>query len=178
MSRHLALCGGAIERPPSGDRASQRHDHAVVVPDSHRRHRPIPDPARPRAAVDWYILKFSTGDINARVAVATMGRAIFSLSLGGTFMVACGSYLAVLTALGDTMAGLLAGLAIPLLSTGPASPSPPLSSRSPPGGSPPKSSSSPPSAECRVPSAECRARTLVSASPETNAWCPNPPHAG
>jgi NSS family neurotransmitter:Na+ symporter len=74
-----------------------------------------------RAGVDWYILKFSPNDINASVAVAAMGQAIFSLSLGGTFMVAYGSYLgpdtklgttAILTAFGDTMAGLLAGLAI------------------------------------------------------------------
>lgn len=74
-----------------------------------------------RAGIDWYILKFSPGDITAAVAVAAMGQAIFSLSLGGTFMVAYGSYLAtdtklgvtaVLTAIGDTMAGLLAGLAI------------------------------------------------------------------
>lgn len=71
--------------------------------------------------VRWYILKFSLGDINAKVMVAAMGQAIFSLSLGGTFMVVYGSYLkprdnlagnAVWTALGDTSAGLLAGLAI------------------------------------------------------------------
>jgi NSS family neurotransmitter:Na+ symporter len=74
-----------------------------------------------RAGIDWYILKFSPGDVTASAAVAAMGQAIFSLSLGGTFMVAYGSYLAadtklggtaVLTALGDTLAGLLAGLAI------------------------------------------------------------------
>ena len=73
------------------------------------------------AGVDWYILKFSTSDVTAGVAVAAMGQAIFSLSLGGTFMVAYGSYLgpetrlgrtAMLTAFGDTLAGLLAGLAI------------------------------------------------------------------
>jgi neurotransmitter:Na+ symporter, NSS family len=71
--------------------------------------------------VQWYILKFSLADINAKVMVAAMGQAIFSLSLGGTFMVVYGSYLkpqdnlagnAVWTALGDTTAGLLAGLAI------------------------------------------------------------------
>ncbi len=73
------------------------------------------------AGVDWYILKFSPSDITAGVTVAAMGQAIFSLSLGGTFMVAYGSYLApetklggtaILTAFGDTLAGLLAGLAI------------------------------------------------------------------
>ena len=69
----------------------------------------------------WYLLKFSPADINAKVMVAAMGQAIFSLSLGGTFMVVYGSYLkpqddlsvnAILTAIGDTSAGLLAGLAI------------------------------------------------------------------
>ena len=71
--------------------------------------------------VQWYILKFSLADINAKVMVAAMGQAIFSLSLGGTFMVVYGSYLtprdslagnAAWTAVGDTSAGLLAGLAI------------------------------------------------------------------
>jgi NSS family neurotransmitter:Na+ symporter len=71
--------------------------------------------------VRWYILKFSMTDINAKVMVAAMGQAIFSLSLGGTFMVVYGSYLkpqdnlagnAAWTAVGDTSAGLLAGLAI------------------------------------------------------------------
>ena len=73
------------------------------------------------AGVDWYILKSSPADINAKVVVAALGQAIFSLSLGGTFMVVYGSYLnaqdplggnAVWTAVGDTSAGLLAGLAI------------------------------------------------------------------
>lgn len=71
--------------------------------------------------VKWYILKFSLADVNAKVMVAAMGQAIFSMSLGGTFMVVYGSYLsprdslagnAVWTAVGDTSAGLLAGLAI------------------------------------------------------------------
>lgn len=71
--------------------------------------------------VQWYILKFSVADINAKVMMAAMGQAIFSLSLGGTFMVVYGSYLksrdrlagnAAWTALGDMSAGLLAGLAI------------------------------------------------------------------
>ena len=69
----------------------------------------------------WYILKFSFADLTPGVMVAAMGQAIFSLSLGGTFMVVYGSYLdprenlsrgAALTAVGDTTAGLLAGLAI------------------------------------------------------------------
>ena len=53
--------------------------------------------------------------------MAALGQAIFSLALGGTFMVVYGSYLppgqdlrsgAMWTAVGDTGAGLLAGLAI------------------------------------------------------------------
>ncbi len=73
------------------------------------------------AGVDWYILKFSPADIDAKVVVAALGQAIFSLSLGGTFMVVYGSYLneqdrlgsnAAWTAVGDTTAGLLAGFAI------------------------------------------------------------------
>ena len=71
--------------------------------------------------VRWYLLKLRFADLNANVMVAAMGQAIFSLSLGGTFMVVYGSYLgakenlrsgALWTAAGDTGAGLLAGLAI------------------------------------------------------------------
>ena len=71
--------------------------------------------------VRWYLLKFRFQDIDARVMVAALGQAIFSLSLGGTFMVAYGSYLrrdeplgsaAVWTTAGDTITGLIAGLAI------------------------------------------------------------------
>jgi neurotransmitter:Na+ symporter, NSS family len=71
--------------------------------------------------VRWYILKFDVADLNAKVVMAAMGHAMFSLSLGGTFMVLYGSYLdsnedirasAVWTATGDTIAGLLAGLAL------------------------------------------------------------------
>jgi NSS family neurotransmitter:Na+ symporter len=73
------------------------------------------------SGVHWYIVKFNIADINAKVMVAALGQAIFSLSLGGTFMVVYGSYLgadvrlassAAWTAIGDTSAGLLAGLAI------------------------------------------------------------------
>lgn len=73
------------------------------------------------AGLEWYILKFDPQQINAGVVLAATGQAAFSLSLGGTFMVVYGSYLrrdenipqlAVLTAAGDTLAGLLAGLAI------------------------------------------------------------------
>lgn len=73
------------------------------------------------AGVEWYILKFDLAALTPAVLVAALGQAAFSLSLGGTFMVAYGSYLpegedlrmgALLTAVGDLGAGLLAGLAI------------------------------------------------------------------
>jgi neurotransmitter:Na+ symporter, NSS family len=73
------------------------------------------------AGVRWYILELRWADINAKVAMAALGHAIFSLSLGGTFMLVYGSYLsrnepllsgAVWTTVGDTVSGLLAGLAI------------------------------------------------------------------
>ena len=69
----------------------------------------------------WYIGKFAWSDLTPTVMVAAMGQAIFSLSLGGTFMVTYGSYLsdgepllgsAVWTVFGDTAAGLMAGLVI------------------------------------------------------------------
>ncbi|MBI3447707.1 MAG: sodium-dependent transporter [Acidobacteria bacterium] len=71
--------------------------------------------------IEWYVLKLRFADLNGSVMVAAMGQAVFSLSLGGTFMVVYGSYLgddidvrrvAWWTAIGDTAAGLLAGLAI------------------------------------------------------------------
>lgn len=71
--------------------------------------------------VRWYLGRFAWGDITPTVIVAALGQAVFSMSLGGTFMVTYGSYLpdrapllgsAAWTALGDTAAGLLAGLAI------------------------------------------------------------------
>ena len=69
----------------------------------------------------WYIGKFAWSDLTPTVMVAAMGQAIFSLSLGGTFMVTYGSYIpdgepllgsAVWTVFGDTAAGLMAGLVI------------------------------------------------------------------
>ncbi len=71
--------------------------------------------------VQWYILKVRVADLTPTVAMAALGHAIFTLSLGGTFMVTYGSYLpegddlrgnALWTVVGDTSAGLLAGLAI------------------------------------------------------------------
>jgi len=73
------------------------------------------------AGVEWYILKFQASDLTPRVMMAAIGHTVFSLSLGGTFMVVYGSYLtdqdsltanAWWTTFGDTFSGLLAGLAI------------------------------------------------------------------
>ena len=69
----------------------------------------------------WYLGAFDPGALTPPVMLAALGQAIFSLSLGGTFMVVYGSYLnrgdplrgnAALTAGGDLCAGLLAGLVI------------------------------------------------------------------
>jgi NSS family neurotransmitter:Na+ symporter len=71
--------------------------------------------------VRWYILKFRFADLTPQVMVAAIGHAIFSLSLGGTFMVVYGSYLdaneslarpAIWTVGGDTGSALLCGFAI------------------------------------------------------------------
>jgi len=71
--------------------------------------------------VRWYIGKLEPAALTPTVMVAALGQACFTLSLGGTFMVVYGSYLsdheplapaAAWTAIGDTVAGLLAGLAI------------------------------------------------------------------
>jgi NSS family neurotransmitter:Na+ symporter len=69
----------------------------------------------------WYMGSLSFEDLDGSTMAAALGQAVFSMSLGGTFMVIYGSYMAdseeipgtaVLTGLGDTLAGLLAGLAI------------------------------------------------------------------
>jgi NSS family neurotransmitter:Na+ symporter len=69
----------------------------------------------------WYAFKLSPADLRPGVMLAAMGQAVFSLALGGTYMVIYGSYLrgnedlrpsAAITAAGDTTVGLLAGLAI------------------------------------------------------------------
>lgn len=69
----------------------------------------------------WYLGKLDWSAVRPPVVLGALGQAVFSMSLGGTFMVVYGSYLssdarlgptAVLTAFGDTAAGLLAGLAI------------------------------------------------------------------
>lgn len=73
------------------------------------------------AGVSWYVGASGGSPLTPTVVMAALGHAIFSMSLGGTFMVTYGSYLAdtaplrrnaIMTATGDTMAGLLAGLAI------------------------------------------------------------------
>ena len=70
--------------------------------------------------VRW-LLAFEPGDLTAGVAIAALGQVVFSVGLGGTLMVVYGSYLAddvdiradaTWTVIGDTGAGLLAGLAI------------------------------------------------------------------
>jgi len=71
--------------------------------------------------VQWYLFKLEPGALRGSVVLAALGQAIFSLSLGGTYMVVYGSYLApgedlrrnaIWTAAGDVGAGLLAGFAI------------------------------------------------------------------
>lgn len=68
-----------------------------------------------------WLFDFDPGRLTPAVALAALSQVVFSLALGGTFMVVYGSYLdegerlgsgAVLTVLGDTAAGLLAGLAV------------------------------------------------------------------
>jgi len=70
--------------------------------------------------VRW-LFAFHPGDVTPAVMLGALGQVVFSLALGGTFMVTYGSYLqddarlrtdAALTVAGDTLAGLLAGLAI------------------------------------------------------------------
>jgi NSS family neurotransmitter:Na+ symporter len=71
--------------------------------------------------VRWYIGKFDLKDLTPAVMVAAMGHAVFSLSLGGTFMLTYGSYLkdgeplrasSAWTAFGDLSSGLMAGFII------------------------------------------------------------------
>jgi NSS family neurotransmitter:Na+ symporter len=71
--------------------------------------------------VRWYVLKFRLADLTPNVMVAAIGHMIFSLSLGGTFMVVYASYFregeslarpAIWTVIGDTGSALVAGLAV------------------------------------------------------------------
>jgi neurotransmitter:Na+ symporter, NSS family len=71
--------------------------------------------------VRWFILKFRWADLTPAVMMASIGHLVFSLSLGGTFMVVYGSYLsdtenvarpAIWTVIGDTGTSMLAGFAI------------------------------------------------------------------
>ncbi|HAC07177.1 MAG TPA: sodium-dependent transporter [Gemmatimonadetes bacterium] len=68
-----------------------------------------------------WLLAFDAASITPTVAIAALGQVVFSIGLGGTLMLVYGSYLggdanirsdAIWTVLGDTGAGLLAGLAI------------------------------------------------------------------
>lgn len=68
-----------------------------------------------------WLLTFDPSEITPTVAIAALGQVVFSVGLGGTLMVVYGSYLgadaniradATWTVIGDTGAGLLAGLAI------------------------------------------------------------------
>jgi NSS family neurotransmitter:Na+ symporter len=70
--------------------------------------------------VRW-LLAFHASEITPTVAIAALGQVVFSVGLGGTLMLVYGSYLAdgadiradaTWTVAGDTLAGLLAGLAI------------------------------------------------------------------
>lgn len=71
--------------------------------------------------IRWYIGGFRLSSLTPSVMAAALGMAFFSMSLGGTFMVIYGSYLnreanipknAILTGIGASTAGLLAGFAI------------------------------------------------------------------
>ncbi len=71
--------------------------------------------------IDWFIGRFAASELTPSVMAAALGMAFFSMSLGGTFMVIYGSYLhnranipknALLTGLGASLAGILAGFAI------------------------------------------------------------------
>ncbi len=71
--------------------------------------------------IQWYIGSFRFHDLTPGVMAAALGMAFFSLSLGGTFMVIYGSYMApgtpiprnaVYTGVSAALAGILAGFAI------------------------------------------------------------------
>ena len=71
--------------------------------------------------IKWYIGGFRFNELTPAVMAAALGMAFFSMSLGGTFMVIYGSYLnkkdnipknALLTGIGASTAGILAGFAI------------------------------------------------------------------
>jgi len=71
--------------------------------------------------IKWYVGGFRFRELTGSVMAAALGMAFFSMSLGGTFMVIYGSYLnkqanipknAILTGIGASTAGILAGFAI------------------------------------------------------------------
>jgi NSS family neurotransmitter:Na+ symporter len=68
-----------------------------------------------------WLFAFEPSRVTGTVAMAALSQVVFSLALGGTFMVVYGSYLktgeglggnALATVTGDTLAGILAGLAV------------------------------------------------------------------
>lgn len=68
-----------------------------------------------------WLFAFEPSRVTGTVAMAALSQVVFSLALGGTFMVVYGSYLsgeerlggnALATVTGDTLAGVLAGLAV------------------------------------------------------------------
>lgn len=68
-----------------------------------------------------WLFRFDPSSVTPTVAIAALGQLVFSIGLGGTLMTVYGSYLgsdadirsdATWTVVGDTAAGLLAGLAI------------------------------------------------------------------
>ena len=73
------------------------------------------------AGIKWYIGDFRWKELSGGSIAAALGQVIFSLSLGGTFMVVYGSYLkkdanlistGIMNGIGDTVAALMAGFAI------------------------------------------------------------------
>jgi SNF family Na+-dependent transporter len=73
------------------------------------------------AGVEWFLLKFEPEALTPGVVMAAVGQVAFSIGVGGTLMVVYGSHLrddeplaanAIWTAVGDTGAGFLAGLAV------------------------------------------------------------------
>lgn len=76
---------------------------------------------RASEGIRWYIGRFSFKELTPSVMAASLGMALFSMSLGGTFMLIYGSYLdkkvnltksAVITGVGASLAGILIGLVI------------------------------------------------------------------
>ena len=118
----IVSCAVILDR---GLRAGIERSSRVIMPTLYvillvliARSLTIPGPGE---GVRWYVGHFEWRDLTPTVMVAAMGQAVFSLSLGGTFMLTYGSYLgereslrgnAVWTTVGDTAAGVMAGFVI------------------------------------------------------------------